>query len=149
MLKRYFLLICSILLLLPQLVACKSEKVEVIKKNDSITKVAIFLSADDIGKKSSEIPILVIEDENGTKLFLNLIDNAIKMEGILNIVAPKYIGEISYPDRTETIYFNIDNTDEKYSGIFINKIQTETGYEFKEKDMKEFMIKYGGSLKEK
>ncbi|MDZ4957400.1 hypothetical protein GNF51_16835, partial [Clostridium perfringens] len=96
--KKYILLLCSMFLIVSQLVSCASIGKSLNEKNKSINKIFIFASAETIGKKLNDTPILVINDTDGIKLFSNLIDNAVKIDGILDMATPKYIAEISYSD---------------------------------------------------
>lgn len=95
-----------------------------------------------MGEKLKDVPILVVKDKEKIKLFSNLIDKAIKIDGILDIETPRYIVEISYLDKEETIYFSIFNENESYSGMFVKKGKTEVGYKFRTQDIEEFIKEY-------
>lgn len=86
--------------------------------------------------------LIVIENEDKIKLFSNLIDKAIKIDGILDIANPKYIEEILYLDNQETMYFSIFKEEANYSGMFVKKGSTEVGYRFRTEDIEEFMKEY-------
>lgn len=64
------------------------------------------------------------------------------MDRVLDIANPKYIAEISYLDKQETIYFSIFKEETNYSGMFVKKESTEVGYKFRTQDIEEFMKEY-------
>ena len=140
--KKIILTITSILLCIYSLVSCTGNNSDLKNEENTISNISIFESGNNIGDKLSENPVLVLENEKEIKLFLNLIGKASKMDGILDIVTPKYIAEISYLDKQETIYFSIFNEDKNYSGMFVRKGKRGVGYIFRTQDIEEFMKEY-------
>jgi uncharacterized lipoprotein YehR (DUF1307 family) len=139
--KKVIKILCCTIILL-SIVGCGNK--DNIEKNDKeevkldMKKVSLYKSSDIMGTKESDTPFLVIENEDGLKLFSELIDNAKKMDGILDMTTPPYIAEVQYSDKNEVLYFNIHTS----SGMFVNSKDTGTGYNFELEDIEAFINIY-------
>ena len=110
-----------------------------IKLKDS---VLVFRMNENSWNKDSKKAILEITDDEGIELFNNLIDNATKVEGVLDMAPPSYIAEItssknyegSIGAKTETIIFELD----AFGGLYCKKEDTHTWYTFRPNDVSNF-----------
>ncbi|MGL5752215.1 MAG: hypothetical protein ACRCXT_16900 [Paraclostridium sp.] len=122
-------------------VGCKNvdNSPNVIKSKESIL---IFRINEDSWDKDSKNPILKITDEEGIELFENLIDNATKVDGLLDMAPPSYIAEITSSKnyegyigaKTETIIFELD----AFGGLYCKNEDTHTWYTFNLNDVSNF-----------
>lgn len=107
-----------------------------------INKVSIWKPDKEYGTRMLD-DVLSIDDNYGLTLFNNLIENATKMDDILD-EEPPYVVDINYDDKDETIYFYI----EENSGMYTNAYGTHYGYTFKTDDVKAFMNEYSTYFEE-
>ena len=136
--KKKLILFLLFILTIPFNFGCEKSPKD-IKLKDS---VSIFRMNEDTWQKDSKKTILEIKDDEGIKLFNNLIDNATKVEGIVNMAPPSYIAEIissknyegSIGAKTETIIFELD----AFGGLYCKEDYTNTWYTFRANDVSNF-----------
>ncbi|MCL2702947.1 MAG: M56 family metallopeptidase [Defluviitaleaceae bacterium] len=97
-----------------------------------------------------EVPLLVIEDNEGIELFYNLINNSQRLPGILNVTVSPYLAKIEYNSFVELIdlslYFPVENRINGYGGMYISHSNSHTGYEFLTEDAEAFLNVYRTEL---
>lgn len=108
----------------------------------NIDRALIFKMNSTTWEKENDTPILEIKDKKGLELFDNLINNANKIEGVLDIAAPSYIIEVNKENDVEVLFLNIDNE----SGMYLNKKDNHIGYNLNKNDVKVFFETYIKSL---
>ena len=139
--KKKLMLFFIIFLTIPFYFGCENiyKSPDDIKLKDS---VLVFRMSEISWDKDSKKAILEITDDEGIELFNNLIDNATKVEGVLDMAPPSYIAEItssknyegSIGAKTETIIFELD----AFGGLYCKKEDTHTWYTFRTNDVSNF-----------
>lgn len=136
--KKKFILALILILTIPFNLGCEKSPND-IKLKES---VLVFRMNENSWDKDSNKAVLKIRDDEGINLFNNLIDNATKVEGVLDMAVPSYIAEItssknyegSIGAKTESIIFELD----AFGGLYCKKDDTNTWYTFKSNDVSNF-----------
>ena len=149
--KKKFILFLLIFLTIPFYFGCEKihKSQDDIKLKDS---VLVFIMDENSWDKDSNKTILEITDKEGIELFNKLINNATKLEGLIDMAPPSYLAEItssknskgSIGTKTETIIFELDDL----GGLYCKNEDTHTWYKFKTNDVSNF-TKYLDNINKK
>lgn len=119
------------------------------KKNlnvEDIKQIDFYLSEEGLIKKVNNTSIISITDEELIKEFHKMLDDAQKLNGILDATF-NYIVEIKNENGVfETLYMNLE-ADIEESGLYVNSNDTSIGYEIDKEDLKELINTYRENLK--
>ena len=99
--KKFFLYIVSLTLILVVLVGCQSSIDDEIS-SDEISKVSIS-NSNNIGNINTDF-FMVYEDEEVLEVFQNLFRSAVKQEGIVDMSEPQFDLEVVYKEGNKKDY---------------------------------------------
>ena len=99
--KKFFLYIVSLTLILVVLVGCQSSIDDEIS-SDEISKVSIS-NSNNIGNINTDF-FMVYEDEEVLEVFQNLFRSAVKQEGIVDMSEPQFDLEVVYKEGNNKDY---------------------------------------------
>ena len=99
--KKFFLYIVSLILILVILVGCQSSINDEIFSDD-IAKVSIS-NSNNIGNINTDF-FMVYEDEEVLEVFQNLFRSAVKQEGIVDMSEPQFDLEVVYKEGNKKDY---------------------------------------------
>ena len=126
--KKFFLYIVSLTLILVVLVGCQSSIDDEIS-SDEISKVSIS-NSNNIGNINTDF-FMVYEDEEVLEVFQDIFRNAVKQEGIVDISEPNFDLEVTYEEGNKGEY-HLWLGEKDQNSTLMNSEDTHTIYSISE-----------------
>jgi hypothetical protein len=147
--KKITALGITFLVFLVSLAGCNDENSEIFQKIPQKILIYCAYSVEFRNITDDDVPLLVIEDETGIELFMNMLINSTRIPGALDVLSPPFIAMVHYENSIEGIDLHLsypDDNGNSYYGMFIEHYNTHAGYEINVEYVEAFLQAYRTDL---